>query len=499
MNSFLLIWLIILIIFHSGCSNNRRDNQMNDNVREPVVAGAFYPADRNELNTVLNKLFSEAEKKEIKGDIKGIIVPHAGYPYSGWVAAKVFKQIEDEDFGTVILLGPSHRTFFNGFSVYRSGSWKTPLGNVPVDESFADSLIAENKIIDFFPAAHTEEHSLEVEIPFLQTILDSFKIVPIVTGSQDPASCKILSDALIKVSKNKNVLFLASSDLYHGHSYKECYTSDSMVLKTVGAFDVDGFKNLLTSEQNIACGAGPIYIVLLSTRAMGANNCTLIEHTTSGDVTGQKEGYIVGYAGFVISRNNSGENEQTAKKQTKEILNKEEKNFLLDVARKSIDAAVKGKPVIEFEPPTERLKEPKGVFVTLNKNGNLRGCIGYIQAVKPLYKSVSEMAVSAALKDPRFPPVSEQEIPDLSIEVSVLTPLRKLEKPEDVKVGRDGIYIKRGISSGLLLPQVATEYGWDRETFLEQTCYKAGLPSKAYKDPDTEIYTFQALIFNEQE
>jgi AmmeMemoRadiSam system protein B/AmmeMemoRadiSam system protein A len=472
---------------------------MNDNVREPVVAGAFYPADKKELKAVLNKLFSEAEKKEIKGKIKGIIVPHAGYPYSGWTAAKVFKQIEDESFESVILLGPSHQVFFNGFSVYRSGSWKTPLGNVPIDESLADSLIAEDTIIDFFPQAHANEHSLEVEIPFLQTILDNFKIVPIVAGSQDPGACKILSDAIVKVCKDKNVLLLASSDLYHGHSYNECYNSDSMVLKTVGAFDADGFKKLLTQNQNIACGAGPIYVVLLSTRAMGANSCTLIEHTTSGDVTGQKEGYIVGYAGFVISKNNSGDIKQTTNKENEEILNKEEKKFLLDIARKSINAAVKGKSTIEFEPPTERLREPKGVFVTLNKKGNLRGCIGYIQAVKPLYKSVSEMAVSAALKDPRFPPVSPQEIPDLTIEISVLTPLQKLENLEDVKVGRDGLYIKKGISSGLLLPQVATEYGWDRETFLEQTCYKAGLPSNAYKDPDTQIYTFQALIFNEQE
>ena len=158
-----------------------------------------------------------------------------------------------------------------------------------------------------------------------------------------------------------------------------------------------------------------------------------------------------------------------------------------------------GESIPEFKPITERLKEPRGLFVTLTKNGMLRGCIGYIQAIKPIYAAVSEMAVSAALKDPRFPPVSSKEVSQLSIEISVLTPLEKIDNPEVISVGRDGIFIKKGLYSGLLLPQVATEYGWDREKFIEETCHKAGLPSNAYKDPETEIFIFQALIFNEEE
>ena len=463
---------------------------MNKEIREPAVAGSFYPAGVTELKGILKELFSKAEKKDIKGRIFGIISPHAGYPYSGWTAAKGYKQLEGKHFETVILVGPSHHTFFHSSSVYKEGSWKTPLGEVLIDEDIANKLIDEDKTINFYPQAHAQEHSLEVQIPFLQTILSNFKIVPIVIGDQSPMICEKLADAIVKVCKDKNVILVASTDLYHGHSYDDCYRSDSLVLKTIKEFDIDGFKQLYTSKEAIACGAGPIYTILLSTKAMGATDCILVDHTTSGDITGDKQGYIVGYASFIVAGKESNE---------EEILTHEEKVFLLDVARKSIDAAVNGNPIPEFKPITNRLKEPKGVFVTLTKKGMLRGCIGYIQAINPLLNSVSKMAISAALKDPRFSPVLPDEVSELSIEISVLTPLEKIDDPEVVKVERDGIYMRKGMYSGLLLPQVATEQGWDRETFLEETCHKAGLPSNAYKDPKTEIFIFQALIFNEEE
>lgn len=476
--------------YPSGCEKDGRDNSMKTVLREPAVAGSFYPGKSDELMKMLEELFSEAEEKDIKGKILGIISPHAGYPYSGLTAAKGYKQLEGKHFETVIIVGPSHRTSFNASSVYREGGWKTPLGIVYIDEEIANKLIAEDKTIDYYPQAHTLEHSLEVQIPFLQVVLKNFKIVPIIIGDQNPKICEKLADAIVKVCKDKNILLIASTDLYHGYSYDECYSSDSLVLKTIGKFDINGFKKLYTTKENVGCGAGPTYTVLRAAKAMGATNCILCDHTTSGDVTGEKEGYIVGYSSFIIT---------AEKKNDEEILSDKERLFLLDIARKSIEASVNGESIPEFKPITERLKEPRGLFVTLTKNGMLRGCIGYIQAIKPIYAAVSEMAVSAALKDPRFPPVSSKEVSQLSIEISVLTPLEKIDNPEVISVGRDGIFIKKGLYSGLLLPQVATEYGWDREKFIEETCHKAGLPSNAYKDPETEIFIFQALIFNEEE
>ncbi len=503
MKIFFILLSTILLIYPTGCETDKKikkEKIMGKDIRLPAVAGTFYPGETSKLQIMLKELFSQAEKKDIKGRIIGIISPHAGYPYSGGTAAKGYKQLEGKHFDTIILVGPSHHALFKASSVYKTGGWRTPLGIVPIDEDIVNKLIDEDKTIDYYPQAHTNEHSLEVQVPFLQTILDNFKIVPIVIGDQSPALCEILANAIVKVCRDKNILLVASTDLYHGYSYDECYSSDSLVLKTVGKFDIDGFKELYTSRENVGCGAGPVYTILLAAKALGGNDCILIEHTTSGDVTGNKNDYIVGYSSFIITKEDAKENKSAKKeKKDEEILTKEEKVFLLDIARKSVELAVNGKPIPEFKPVTERLKEPKGVFVTLTKDGRLRGCIGYIQAIKPLFQSVSEMAISAALKDPRFPPVSPDEVSQLSIEISALTPLEKIDNPEVITVGRDGILIKKGFYSGLLLPQVATEYGWDRMTFLEETCHKAGLPSNAYKDPETEVFIFQALIFNEEE
>jgi len=480
------------MFYPSGCDKEGRDITMNKKYREPVVAGTFYPADPDTLRAMLEELFKKTKRIDFKGDIIGIIAPHAGYPYSGEIAAKAYRQLEGKQFDTVILIGPSHRAAFNAASVYKEGGWKTPLGMVPINESLSKKLIDADDLLEYYPQGHLQEHSLEVQIPFLQTVLDNFTIVPIIMGNQNPQLCDRLADALVSVVRNENILLVASTDLYHGYSYNDCYASDSLVLKTIGAFDIDGFKDLFTSNENVGCGAGPVYTVLRAARTMGASTSVLIEHTTSGDVTGDKTGYIVGYVSYIITRDGSNPGNE-------EILSKEEKVFLLDVARNSLQAAVQGKPVPKIEPLTERLNEPKGVFVTLTMQGMLRGCIGFIQAVKPLIESVSEMAISAALNDPRFPPVSKEEIDELHIEISVLTPLKKIDDPEIIEIGKHGIYIRKDIFSGLLLPQVATEQGWNRKIFLEQTCRKAGLPPNAYKEPDTDIFIFQALIFNEDD
>ncbi|GBE28251.1 hypothetical protein BMS3Bbin03_02190 [bacterium BMS3Bbin03] len=180
-------------------------------------------------------------------------------------------------------------------------------------------------------------------------------------------------------------------------------------------------------------------------------------------------------------------------------LNEEEKIYLLRLAREVISKKVKGiKPEIP-EPPTDKMREKRGAFVTLNKFGQLRGCIGYIEAVKPLFLTIADMAEAAAFRDPRFPPVTAGEVPGLEIEISVLTPLRKIGDVSEIQVGLHGLLIREGLYQGLLLPQVATEYGWDRDTFLTQTCHKAGLPGNCWQDPNTEILIFSADIFNEKD
>jgi AmmeMemoRadiSam system protein A len=210
--------------------------------------------------------------------------------------------------------------------------------------------------------------------------------------------------------------------------------------------------------------------------------------TNSRDVSGRKSpgDYVVGYMAAVLYQG-AGKSESG--------FTDDEKRLLRGIARRAIEDVARGKPVPEFMVDSQALKEKKGVFVTLKKRGQLRGCIGYTRGVKPLYKIVGEMAAAAAFHDPRFNPVTEAELSDLEIEISVLTPMKRIKDVEEIEVGKHGLLIEKGFNSGLLLPQVATEYGWDRKTFLEHTCLKAGLPRNAWKDGKTRICTFSAEVF----
>jgi AmmeMemoRadiSam system protein A len=181
------------------------------------------------------------------------------------------------------------------------------------------------------------------------------------------------------------------------------------------------------------------------------------------------------------------------------MLSREERQFLLTLARDTIKARLERTSLPALEPARGILGEPRGAFVTVHKKGKLRGCIGYVEAMKPLDQTVQEMALAAAFQDPRFPPLAPTEFEEIDIEISVMSPIRRIGSPSDVRVGTHGIIVKRGYNQGLLLPQVATEQGWDRDTFLEHTCYKAGLPGDCWKKPDTEIYVFSAEVFSEKE
>ena len=479
-----------LLVF---CSNNaEKGGEMQEKslVRQPAVAGAFYPGSKSELQKQVNRFLQEVKKEPLTGRMIGIIVPHAGYTYSGRVAAHAFRQIEGEGFRTVVLIGPSHRSHFKGVAVYPKGEWTTPLGSLKIDESLAAELIEATDIIVANPTPHETEHSLEVQLPFLQTVDQDLRIVPLMMGPQTEEICRKLGKALADVvGKRSDVLLLTSTDLYHGYSYDECVSTDRLTLSYIEKLDADGLYGALSADRAQACGGGPITALLYAARQLGANNAKLLKYTNSGDVTGEKAGYVVGYSAWLITAPATDANSE------ENSLNEEEQKELLRIARKSIESKLshRSMPVLKATAPP--LSEKRGVFVTLHKDGGLRGCIGYIHPIKPLYQAVSEMAIEAAFGDPRFPPLSEDELSQISIEISVLTPLEKVRDPATIEVGKHGIYIRKDMNSGLLLPQVATEQGWSRETFLERTCYKAGLPKDAWKD--AEIYIFSAQIFHE--
>jgi hypothetical protein len=268
-------------------------------------------------------------------------------------------------------------------------------------------------------------------------------------------------------------------------------------LQAVERFDSEAFLQGLQEETFQACGGGPITVTMNAARRLGADEVRIIGHTTSGDVTGRHEGYVVGYGAAAFYRREEKEKTDEA------FLTVEEKVQLLDIARNAVVEAV-DRPYEDIPPSSEtiisgRLNDIGGAFVTIRHNGALRGCIGRVQATEALYLTVHQVAQATALQDPRFSPVNPDELEGLSVSISVLGPLKSLETIEDIVIGAHGLYIRSGNASGLLLPQVASSREWDRETFLEQTCEKAGLPPDAWKDTDTEIMYFDAEVFGEKE
>ncbi len=320
-------------------------------------------------------------------------------------------------------------------------------------------------------------------------VLKKLKTVEIVMGTQDYKTCEIVANAIVNATKGKNVLIVASSDLSHYHSHNTAMELDNLVIDAVEKFDPKLLSSRLEEDSCEACGGGPIVVAMLVAKALGANKAKPLMYATSGNVTGDYS-QVVGYLAAAFLK---GEVEE--KVGVDLGFTEDEKKKLKEIAIKTIEAVVKGKKPPEFKDLPDKLKQPYGVFVTINKHGNLRGCIGHIYANQPLYISCQQMAKAAALEDPRFNPVTEKELPYLEIEISVLTPIERVKDINDIVIGRDGLIIRRGYHSGLLLPQVATEYGWNVEEFLEHTCEKAGLPRDAYKLKDTEIYKFSAQVF----
>lgn len=468
-----------------------------EKIRESVIAGSWYPDNPEALRREIGKYLDQASVSPIKGELLGLIVPHAGYIYSGGVAAHAYKLLRDHYFDRVLIVAPSHRAHFKGASVYREGGYKTPLGIVPLDHELISGLEKYAPFITYIPQAEAQEHSLEIQLPFLQTILKDFRLIPIIMGDQSFPSCQKLAHAIADVCKDRKVLLVASSDLSHYHPYREAKQMDQVVMDRVASFDPKGLVEELRNGTCEACGGGPMATIMLAAQELGANKAKVLHYANSGDVTGDTRG-VVGYLAAAILNNPGAKAHKSREKGKVGVdlgLSREEKEILHEIAMQAIRNHCLGKPFIEPPSIPPKLQEKRGAFVCLHKGGDLRGCIGMIEGRAPLHQTVREMAVQAAFSDPRFCAVDSSELDRLDVEISVLTPLEKISDPAEIEIGKHGLLIKRGYRSGLLLPQVATDNGWGRIEFLEWTCRKAGLDINAWKEPDTEIYRFSADVF----
>ena len=476
---------------------NMNDGQVpRPTVRPATQAGRFYDGNPQRLSHEVDSFLALHAKDRQYENVAAIIVPHAGYYFSGNVAATAYMSLpKDKPYKRIFLLGPSHHEWLNGASVNSEADYyETPLGQVKVDRETAQTLIAADSIFSYRPEAHDREHCLEVQLPFLQRRFEEVPpIVPIIISTNDFRKLKRMAEALKPFFTDEN-LFIISSDFSHYPSYGDACAVDARTGKAVESGDVEqfiatieanansGIRNLATS----ACGEFPIITLMLMLDKQYEVKHLLYQN--SGDIDDHDPTRVVGYHAFAILR---GEEKSFT-------LSDDEKRILKDIALQSIKDSLDGKSLSEANYQLSivnyQLKEKCGAFVSLHKQGRLRGCIGHFGEDTPLHEIVAEMARAAAFEDPRFMPVTRDELDDIDIEISVLTPMRRIQSLDEFKLHRHGIYIRKGYRSGTFLPQVADEVNWTKEEFVGHCSQdKAGLGWDGWRD--AELYVYEAIVF----
>lgn len=464
--------------------------------RQPAVAGTFYPADSVALKVSLKEAFVKAEPKKASGNVLAIIAPHAGYVYSAKVAASAFNQIDtSKPYKHIFVIGSSHRVQFEGASIYTEGDYITPLGHVKTDR-IAQELVRDNAVFNNHSGPHMDEHTIEVQLPFLQYLMkEDFSIVPIVLGTQSPEICEKIASAL-KPYFNEENLFVISTDFTHYPAYETAKSVDSFMADAVLSNSPERLLSAVNDigkrkEPNLLTGmCGLTSVLTLMDISSKIPDITIkkVDYQNSGDTKYGDKSSVVGYVAleFEVPKAKFG-------------LTEEEKQTLLTLAHSSIDAFVRHRENPNFDTTTltPALKSRCGAFVSIHKNGELRGCIGTFRADSPLYQNIREMSISAATSDHRFEQIKADELNDIDIEISVLSPMHKINSKDEIILGKHGIYIKKDRHTGTLLPQVAKDKHLTKEEFLGLCARdKAGIGWNGWKNAD--IYTYEALVFSDR-
>jgi AmmeMemoRadiSam system protein A len=472
-------------------------------VREPAVAGLFYPKDAAELAQTVDALLAQARTHTIEGKLRALICPHAGCSYSGPVAATAYRLLPGREFRTVFVIAASHYAPFRGASVANADAYRTPLGLVPIAPAAAElaktaPFVLEPRCILQRPqwaaqasrpmpglgedTPETWEHSGEVQVPFLQRTLKDFSLVSIVTGDVDPAQ---MAQALLPRLDDKTLLVI-STDLSHYHPYDKAKELDGHCVQAMCRLNIERMQ----SEE--ACGKAPVLAVMHLARQKGWKP-KLLDYRNSGDTAGNKDG-VVGYAAIAFYE------------PAPQSFSTEERKYLLSLARQSLkEAATNNRlPDVKSDGLAAKFAETKGCFVTLTKGGQLRGCIGHIIPQQPLFKAIIENAQSAALRDTRFAPVQPSELDQIEVEVSVLTVPQPLafSSPEDLlgklQPHKDGVVLQIGHAGATYLPQVWEQIP-DKVDFMNSLSQKAGLPPDTWRKGGAAVFIYHVESFKESE
>jgi hypothetical protein len=463
-------------------------------------AGRWFPADAEQLGRLVDGYLSGIPSTLSRPPI-ALIVPHAGYPFSGLAAGKAYATLKGRTYRRVILFGVSHQMPLRGASVLKVDAYDTPLGRIPVDLEAVDALL-KCPVVKEVAAAHQTEHSVENQLPFLQRVLKDFRMAEMLVGEMTPDERAALANAVRPLVDNGTLVVVSSDFTHFGPNYgyvpfreripESLMARNETAVQKILRVDLPGWDQYLDQTKDTICGRAGIGLLLKVLEPWADVRAARLAYDTSATVTGDYTNVVV-YAAVAFWREGEG-------------LTAAEQATLLRLARDTVTQFLTTGQAPAVDPAkydlTAALKAPGAAFVTLKNAGQLRGCIGTFVARAALWEMVREMAL-AALRDPRFVsrPVTAAEMRQIDIEISALSPLEKIKDPlKDIELGRHGIYIKGARASGCFLPQVATETGWSKEEFLSHCAAdKAGLSPDAWKDPQTEVYRFTARVFGERE
>lgn len=467
-----------------------------EDIRKPAFAGSFYPDTPEELSALIKRLAGRVKPAHANQSphacLKALIIPHAGYVYSGWTAVHISPAVNQNRFSRIIVMGPDHRIGFKGCAVSDVTAYETPLGRIRLNEG-AEQLRRKNGLFRAIPVSDRIEHSVEVVLPYLQYFFKKFELIPVVFGQGRDLAEKAAEaiDPLL----DQNTLVVASSDLSHYLPYQEALAKDRQTIECILTLNADK----LIKHENAVCGKAPILAVISMARRYHWDP-VLLHYSNSGDTAGDRS-RVVGYASIAFYGGSSMKNRVGSL----QSLNQHQGQILVKLARKTIAQRL-GKRSIKVDPDALKdaaFQEKRGTFVTLTKNKQLRGCIGNLDPTDSIVAGVERNAVNAAFHDPRFPPLSADELDRVDIEVSILTQPRPMEYRDSnelvskLRVNTDGVILRKGSACATFLPQV-----WEQlpqpEKFLSQLCRKACLPDNTWKKGTLDILTYQVQYFEEE-
>lgn len=464
-------------------------------IHKPVAAGTFYPKNAKDLTALIDRLSKNAPSRGFEvpaqAHVKALLMPHAGYVYSGSTAAYAGCVLLKNEFSRVIIMAPDHYVGFSGGAISDAAAYATPLGRVALDPDAA-------RLRDLFPIftsspdSDAREHSIEVILPFLQHFLGRFKMIPIVMG---PGNIDQYADAIDTII-DQNTLLVVSTDLSHYLPYRTAMARDRQTIEMILNCSIDR----LSASENRACGIIPLQVLLRIAKRHGWKP-VLLHYANNGDKSGPKQ-QVVGYATIAFF----GEPQMKNNSESSGQLNREKGEVLIELARKTIAEQIG----LEIDLPadfTAKLEdnvfqEQRGTFVTLTIDKRLRGCIGNLAPDRTILEGVRDNAINAAFHDPRFSPLKASEFQKIRIEVSLLSVPQPLQFTDGddllakIRPDIDGLIIRKGIYSATFLPQVWEQLP-DKRSFLEHLCMKAGLPASEWQKPGLKVFTYQVQYFEE--